>query len=330
MITLAARKVMSSDFEEFDTGRLRTYAVSNMSRKVEVGSSASPWQTGGSLSEFIASLPNILAGGDLKRAVSAVADAAANGKPIALMMGAHVIKCGLSPIIADLISRGIVTSLALNGAGAIHDTEIALFGRTSEEVVDGLKDGSFGMGADTAETVNGAAVEGCKLGLGFGESLGRILAGSNSAYASSSLLAAARKAGIPATVHVALGTDIVHMHPNADGAAIGQCSLKDFRIFASVVEDIARRGGVLINAGSAVLLPEVALKAVAMAINVGCKFEDVFALNLDFIRQYRAETQIVHRIRALGGNAVSLVGHHEIMLPLIAAAVIEAQGRSDG
>jgi hypothetical protein len=190
-------------------------------------------------------------------------------------------------------------------------------------VVAGLKDGSFGMGAETAEMVNSAAALGRDEGLGLGEALGRRLIESKAPHADGSLLVTASRHQIPATVHVAIGTDIVHMHSSADGASIGDCSLRDFRIFVSRIEDLGRRGGALINIGSAVVLPEVALKSFAMAVNVGCNFENLFALNLDFLRQYRAEQQIVTRVRSMGGQAVSITGHHEIMVPLIAAAVIE-------
>ena len=316
---------MPSDFNEFDCSRIKTYEVGKQTRKVELDNVAGVWRTGGTMLEFIDSLPDILAGKDLKTVIEAISSAARDNKPVILAMGAHVIKCGLSPVIADLIGRGIITGLALNGAGAIHDTEMALFGRTSEDVVAGLKEGTFGMGAETAEFVNSAAVYGQEAGQGFGEAIGKRIISTNAPYASTSLLAAASCANIPATVHVAIGTDIVHMHPNADGAAIGACSMRDFRIFAASIENLSNLGGVLINAGSAVVLPEVALKAFTMAANVGCSFDKVFAVNLDFIRQYRSEQQIVQRIRAMGGKAVSIVGHHEILLPLISAAIIEYQ-----
>ncbi len=317
---------MASKFEEFDCSRLHTHSVAGSARKVEIDNSASVWNAGGGARALIDSMPDILAGRDIKAAVAAIVDAAKNGRPVMLSMGAHVIKCGLSPLVADLVRRGVVTSIALNGAGAIHDTEIALFGMTSEDVVAGLRDGSFGMGRETADVVNSAAVRGKSEGWGLGEAVGNALVESDAPHSDLSLLATALTQGIPATVHVALGTDIVHMHPSVDGSAIGDCSLRDFRIFASRVEDLARRGGVLLNVGSAVLLPEVALKSFSMAANVGCSLDNVFAINLDFLRQYRAEQQIVIRVRALGGRAVSLTGHHEIMLPLIAAAVIESLG----
>ncbi|MEN6521663.1 MAG: hypothetical protein ABFD46_11015 [Armatimonadota bacterium] len=316
---------MSSKFREFDCSRIKAHEVGKQPRKVEIGSAASAWRAGGTITGLISSFPDILAGKDIKTAITAISDAVREKRPIILSIGAHVIKCGLSPVIADLIARGIVTGLAMNGAGAIHDTEIALFGRTSEDVVAGLKEGRFGMGLETAEFVNSAAVAGRDLSQGFGESLGERLIKSNAPGISSSLLVAASIAGIPATVHVGIGTDIVHMHPGADGSAIGDCSMRDFRIFAASIEDLMQRGGVLLNVGSAVVLPEVALKSFAMGTNVGCNLDKVFAVNLDFIRQYRSEEQIVRRVRTLGGRSVSLVGHHEIMLPLIAAAVIESQ-----
>ncbi|MEN6372770.1 MAG: hypothetical protein ABFD64_12255 [Armatimonadota bacterium] len=316
---------MSSKFREFDCSRIKAHEVGKQHRKVEIGSAASAWRAGGKITDLISSFPDILAGRDIKAAVTAISDAAHEKRPVILSIGAHVIKCGLSPVIADLIARGIITGLAMNGAGAIHDTEMALYGRTSEDVVAGLKEGKFGMGMETAQFVNSAAVAGLESKRGFGESLGERLIKSNAPGIGSSLLVAASRAEIPVTVHVGIGTDIVHMHPGADGSAIGDCSLRDFRIFAAEIEDLMQLGGVLLNVGSAVILPEVALKSFAMATNIGCNMDKVFAVNLDFIRQYRSEEQIVRRVRALGGRSVSLVGHHEIMLPLIAAAVIESQ-----
>lgn len=315
---------MTSRFDEFDRSRIKTHEVGKQPRKVEIGCAATVWKAGGTVTELLSSFPDILAGSDIKAVVAAIVAAHRENRPVLLAIGAHVIKCGLSPVIADLISRGIITGLALNGAGAIHDTEIALFGRTSEDVVAGLKEGTFGMGAETAEFVNSAAVAGHEAGQGFGESLGMKIAGLDTPCSQMSLLAAASSAGVPATVHVALGTDIVHMHPGADGSAIGGCSMRDFLIFAAEIEAIARQGGVLLNVGSAVVLPEIALKAFAMVINVGCSLENVTTINLDFIRQYRAEEQIVRRVRALGGKSISMVGHHEILLPIIAAALIES------
>lgn len=314
---------MSTKFTEFDTSRLSTHSTEGKGRKTEICDSARPWTRGGGVRDLINSLPDILAGRDLKSAVSAIVAAVRSKSPVMLCMGAHVIKCGLSPVIADLIRRRIVTMLALNGAGAVHDVEMATLGMTSEDVVEGLKNGSFGMGRETAEFLNGSALSGMADGLGFGEAIGRRLTAPMAPHSESSLLAACAIAEIPATVHVAIGTDIVHMHPSADGAAIGGCSLRDFRIFAAEIERLGRLGGVILNVGSAVVLPEVVLKSVAMAANVGCRFDKVFAINLDFLRQYRSEQQLVQRVRAMDGRAVSITGHHEIMLPLITAAVIE-------
>jgi hypothetical protein len=229
---------------------------------------------------------------------------------------------GLSPVLIDLMERGFVTGLALNGAGIVHDFELAVAGQTSEDVAAGLGSGAFGMARETGEEVNRAIVEGDRDGLGLGAALGRYLEARRPRHLSVSLLAAARRLGLPATVHVAVGTDIVHMHPACDPGALGRASHLDFRIFAGEVAGLGG-GGVYLNVGSAVLLPEIFLKAVTLARNLGHDIEDFATANLDFIQSYRPNMNVVERPTRGVGRGYSLTGHHEILVPLLAAALVE-------
>ena len=279
-----------------------------------LGRPAGPDET---VRDWLGALPDLLAARDLLEVARRVAAARRNDRAVVWAMGAHVIKVGLTPVLVDLMERGIVTAVAVNGASAVHDSEIALWGRTSEDVDRALADGSFGMAAETAEVVNGAALTAREEGLGFGEALGRALR--NAPHADQSLFASADRLGIPVTVHVALGTDIVHMHPGADGAAIGEASLRDFRVLTAAMAGLSD-GGVLFNVGSAVLLPEVLLKAMAILANGG-KLRAFTGVNLDFVQLYRPTAQVVRRVGALGGEGFALTGHHEIMIPLLATAI---------
>jgi hypothetical protein len=239
-------------------------------------------------------------------------------------IGAHVIKTGVSPVLIDLMERGYVSALAMNGAGVIHDFEIALSGATSEDVDESLGPGRFGMAEETGRSLNEIVRLAAGKGLGFGQSVAAYLSELDPSHAARSLLVAAHRCGVPVTVHVALGTDIVHMHPDASGAAIGEASLRDFRYFVSCVSRLT--GGVYLNCGSAVVLPEVFLKAVALARNQGISLEALTTVNIDFARLYRPQTNVVSRpVAGTGGAGINLVGHHEILLPLIAAAVIEQE-----
>jgi hypothetical protein len=240
-------------------------------------------------------------------------------------MGAHPIKVGLNPILIDLMKRGVVSCLAMNGAGIIHDLELALVGKTSEEVEAGIDTGSFGMARDTAELLNGAIARGAKQGIGLGQAVGDLISHGAFPYKTMSLLATGSRLGIPITVHVAIGTDIIHMHPSADGAAIGATSLEDFKRLTSVVAHLD--GGVYLNLGSAVLMPEVFLKALTIARNLGHRVVDFTTVNMDFLQQYRPVTNVVRRPTQAGGRGYALTGHHEIMFPLLAAGVIEALGK---
>lgn len=305
-----------------DLDQVRTVPLEARSNKVALTKFAKPAEAGRSFREFLDSLPMILAGEDFHRVVEAIVDARMAERPVVLAIGAHVIKCGLNPVIIDLMRQGVVGALALNGSGAIHDFEIALIGETSEDVAAGLKDGTFGMVRETGELMNqgiNRVKELCDRGMGslLGEQLHRIGA-PNQAL---SLLAACRTLDVPVTVHVALGTDIIHMHPSADGAAIGQATFNDFKLLAGVVRELS--GGVYLNIGSAVVLPEVFLKAFTIAQNLGAALHDFVTVNMDMTAHYRPSENVVRRPSPLGKAGYTLLGRHEIMLPLLAHAVVE-------
>ncbi len=285
---------------------------------------ADPWRPGGRLTRFLDSLPNILAAQTLRNVAETMAAAHRAGRPIILGMGAHPIKVGLSPIVIDLMERGIITAVATNGAGIIHDFEIALLGQTSEDVEAEIDSGRFGMADETGRILNGAIVAGNQRGLGLGASVGQHVLDHRRQFphASLSILAAGARLGVPVTVHVAIGTDIIHMHPSADGAAIGAGSLTDFRTLAAVVSHM--EGGVYLNLGSAVILPEVFLKTVTLGRNLGHTLSKITTVNMDFLPHYRPLTNVVRRPTQKGGRGYSLIGHHELMFPLLAAAVREA------
>lgn len=316
---------MTKKLPRIDIDRVKTYPMSILHRKVKADFLGRPLGENPSFAEFVDSLPNILKAKDLREFAGLWRNAALSGKQVLLMMGAHPIKVGLSLIIIDLIQRGFITAVTGNGAVAIHDCEMALFGRTSEEVVDGLKDGSFGMSRETGEFLNGAAVFARKNGLGYGEALGVKLEEARPEFADISIILAARKMGIPFTAHIAIGTDIIHQHPNFDGAAAGAASYEDFKILAEVISKLS--DGVVINLGSAVVLPEVFLKALTVARNVGNRVENFTAANFDMIQHYRANTNVVQRPTITGGGRpFSFTGHHEIMFPLAAGMVLRAEG----
>jgi len=300
---------------------VKSYPLEKRLSKVKVDDFGDAWQPGGSMNRWLESLPKILAGNDFTEIVDRFVRAAASGKTIILAMGAHVIKVGLNPIILDLLNRRILSSIAMNGAGIIHDAEVAMVGCTSEDVAEQIGTGKFGMAQETGKLLNAAISEGAKQGLGIGRSVGAMLIRENFPYNRYSLLARAFELDIPVTVHVAIGTDIIHFHPNVDGASIGEASHLDFRIFARLVSTLEE--GVFINLGSAVILPEVFLKALTLVRNLGYQARDFTTVNMDFIRHYRPMTNVVHRPTLDGGKGYNLVGHHEIMFPLLAAAVIE-------
>ena len=305
---------------------VKSYPLKKRPSKIKVDDFGDAWQPGGSMNRWLESLPKILAGNDFTEIVDRFVRAAASGKTIILAMGAHAIKVGLNPIILDLMNRRILSSIAMNGAGIIHDAEVAMVGCTSEDVSEQIGTGKFGMAEETGKLLNAAISEGAKQGLGIGRSVGAMLIRENFPYNRYSLLARAFELDIPVTVHVAIGTDIIHFHPNADGASIGKASHLDFRIFARLVSTLEE--GVFINLGSAVILPEVFLKALTLVRNLGYQARDFTTVNMDFIRHYRPMTNVVHRPTLDGGKGYNLVGHHEIMFPLLAAAVIEGLKRA--
>jgi hypothetical protein len=313
---------MPFPYEEFDLSGVRTYPLASRPSKARVESFGRPCEPGATVGRLIGSLPDILAAADLKAVVRAIVDARRGGRGIVWGVGAHVVKTGLGPILIDLMERGFVSAIATNGATVIHDFEIALAGATSENVDEALGPGRFGMADETGRLLNQAIAEGVGRGLGIGQAVGVRLLENAPPFARASLVATAARLGVPVTVHVAVGTDIIHMHPAASGEALGEGSLRDFRYF---VANVARLGGgVYLNCGSAVILPEVFLKAVALVRNRGIALADLTTVDLDFMRHYRPQTNVVTRPTAASGHGYSLVGHHEIMIPLVAAAVIEA------
>ncbi len=304
--------------------RIKTYPLSARKSKVKRELSASPHRKGSPFKTFLDGLPSILAASDFRSVTGAVTRARKEGRPVVLGMGAHPVKVGLSPIIIDLMRRGIITALATNGACIIHDFELSLLGRTSEDVAAELCTGKFGMARETGRELNAAIKKGVSRGFGIGRSVGEYIFRHKNALKDVSILSEGFRLGLPVTVHVALGTDIIHMHPGADGAMIGEGSLRDFRLLASVVADL--EGGVYINLGSAVIMPEVFLKALTVARNLGNKVEDITTVNMDFIQHYRPKENVLCRPTLMKGRAYALTGHHEIMFPLLAAAIIEEMG----
>jgi deoxyhypusine synthase len=300
---------------------VKTYSLCERNSKVSVESFADLPVKGDSFSSFLDKLPEAFAVKDFRAVVSAVVQARKQDRPVVLGMGAHPVKLGLSPLIIELMSRKIVTAIATNGACAIHDFEVAMAGHTSEDVARELCSGTFGMSKDTGKGVNMAINRGVKKGHGIGRALGECISEGKFRYKDNSVFAAAYNMAVPLTVHVAIGTDIVHMHPEADGAAIGKGSMHDFRLLAAVVADL--EGGVYINLGSAVILPEVFLKALNVARNLGNKVENITTVNMDFIQHYRPRENVLKRPTMKSGRNFALTGHHEIMFPLLATAIIE-------
>lgn len=307
--------------KRIDLSKIKTIRLDGRKCKVSVKDFARTMKKGSGFRAFYDSLPDVLAGRNLKAVVDAISLAHKKKKMIIVMMGAHVIKCGLSPLVIDLMKRGVVKTVALNGAGIIHDTEIAMIGRTSEDVGESIVDGSFGMAEETASFINGAINYGFRNGLGIGESLGGRIVKSRFPCKDSSILAAGYRLGIPVTVHVAIGTDIIHQHPSAVGMAIGEGSLLDFKTFIYSVSKLD--GGVAVNIGSAVILPEVFLKAVTVARNLGYRIRRFTTANFDMISQYRSHQNVLSRPTSTGGRGYNMIGHHEIMVPLLYRSIIE-------
>lgn len=314
-----------SEYEEIDLQKIRTYSIANRFNKVNTVDFARPYQKGASLEQFISNLPNILVGADFKQIIKAIVDAYRSKKQIITMMGAHAIKCGLNPLIIQLMERGIIKCLALNGAGIIHDTELANWGNTSEDVDEALNDGSFGMVQETAEFINSAMEHGDRLALGLGEAVGKRISEIKAPYKQYSILASGYEHKIPITVHVAIGTDVLHQHPGTSGAIVGELSHRDFKIFCSQVAKLTE-GSVVLNFGSAVILPEVFLKALTVARNLKHPAHGFITANFDMLRHYRPQVNVIQRPTQTGGKGFQFTGHHEVMIPLLAAGILEGIG----
>ena len=317
-------------YKPTDLSKIKTYSVSKRDHKVDVDKVAKLPEPGAGVSEFVESLPGFLGVLELRAIVDAIVAAVHGKRPVSIGMGAHVVKVGCSPIIIDLMDRGIIKSLSFNGATAIHDVELACLGATSEDVADTIRDGSFGMVEETMSFFG----EVCELAdsesLGLGESVGKHLVAKNAPYKQRSLLSAAYEREVPVTVHVALGTDTIHMSGRVDGSKLGAASMRDFRTLCSIVGDLGATddqgpGGVWLNIGSAVILPEVFLKAVSVARNLGANLDAMVTGNFDMQRHYRPKANVVLRPVAKG-NGHEVIGHHEILLPLLRQAIIEKLG----
>lgn len=304
--------------------RIKTYSIEDRKSKVSLSALAKQHVKGDTLKTFFDKLPDILAVKNFKSLINAVVKARRSDRPVILGMGAHPIKVGLAPVIIDLMQKGVITAVATNGACIVHDFEFSFIGQTSEDVAEELCGGTFGMARETGSYLNRAINKGVRKGYGIGKSVGEMIHTAKFRFKEQSIFGNAYKIGIPATVHVAVGTDIIHMHSEADGAAIGEGSFSDFRLFTSIVSDLEE--GVYINLGSAVIMPEVFLKALTIARNLGNKVDNLTTANMDFIQHYRPGQNVLKRPTLHKGACYAITGHHEIMFPLFAAALVEELG----
>lgn len=314
---------MPKKVERLNFNKIKTYPIRERENKVKIGdfSKGLPGKDAG-FKSFLGGLPDILAGKDLREIVGAIVKARKKDKPVIFSLGAHVIKCGLSPVIISLMEKEIITAVALNGAGGIHDFEIALIGETSEDVGTNIEDGTFGMADETGRIMNETLIEGVKQGIGAGQALGERILKDDFKYSEYSILAKGIEFGIPVTVHIAIGTDIIHQHPSCDGGALGESSYIDFQIFTTQVSQLGN-GGVICNFGSTVIMPEVFLKALTISRNLGHPVKNFTTADFDMVQHYRPVTNVVKRPVSLGGKGYSIRGHHEIMIPFLAQAVVE-------
>lgn len=311
---------MTSRYRSADLTKARTIPFAQRKNKVSVEQFAAVPDWNGFNRDPLANLPDVLAARELRAVADAIAAAHRAGRAVVFMLGGHVVKTGCSPLLVDLLQRRVITHLALNGATAIHDYEIARFGQTSEDVAENLANATFGMVEETGREMNDAFQRGQVEGWGMGEALAQALIDHGAAHADVSLLVAAYEAGVPVTVHVAVGAEIVHQHPSCRGAALGETSYTDFRVLVESLAELGD-GGVVVNVGSAVVLPEVFLKALTLSRNLGNEINDFTAVNLDMIRHYRPEVNVIGRPVQTGGRGIHIAGHHEIMIPLLYRAV---------
>jgi hypothetical protein len=315
-----------NDLVPISLDQVKTYPLASRPSKVKLDEFARPIAADSTLRDFLASLPNILAVQNLRLLAGQIRRARDLGKPVIWGIGGHVVKTGLAPVIIDLMRRGLVTAIAANGSVLVHDSEIAMVGSTSEDVDATLGEGAFGGAEETGTLLNGAARDAARDNIGLGEATGRALLGRELKHESHSLLCAAYKARVPFTAHVTIGADIAHFHPQADGAALGAATHTDFRLLAEIVRRMDG-GGVYLNVGSAVILPEVFLKCVTLVRNLGHSLSDITTANLDFIQSYRPLTNVVRRPTADGaGHGYTITGHHELTIPLLAAELICGPG----
>jgi hypothetical protein len=314
--------IYEDDLQPFDLSRVETYSLASRESKVTIRDFAREFDEGATLKDFLDSLPDILAVKSLRELAAQIRRARELKKPVLWGIGGHVIKTGLAPVIIALMRRGFVNGIIANGSVLVHDAEIALVGSTSEDVDASLGAGAFGGAEETGRLINQAAKDGARDGIGLGEAMGRALTKLDPPHGKSSLLCAAYKARVPFTAHLAIGADIAHFHPTADGASLGATTHTDFRIFTELVRRLSG-GGVYLNIGSAVILPEVFLKAVSVVRNTGHALEDFTTANFDFIQSYRPLTNVVRRPTAQGaGRGYTITGHHELTIPLLAAAIL--------
>lgn len=317
---------MTAHYEQIDLSKVKTYSIKERKNLVKIKDFAKLIPQKATFKQFINSLPDILIGANLKNLIQTINQAYNQKKVILWAFGAHVIKCGLSPIIIELMKKGVISAVALNGAGIIHDFEIALIGETSEDVSESLLDGSFGMAFETGNFINAAIIDGAKHDIGIGMAVGKMISTQKLKYRQYSILYHGFELNIPVTVHVAIGTDIIHQHPDVSGEAIGKGSMIDFRIFSNQVANLGN-GGVFLNIGSAVIIPEIFLKALTIARNLGYEVEDFTTANFDMFPHYRPMTNVVKRPVLKGGRGYSFIGHHEIMIPLLAFGILEGIGK---
>jgi hypothetical protein len=317
--------IYDDDLRPLELDRVNTYPLASRPSKVTVEDFAQPVGENASLTDFLNALPNILAARSLRELAERIRRARTLGKPIIWGIGGHVVKTGMSPVIIDLMQRGFVSAIAANGSVLVHDAEIAMVGSTSEDVDASLGAGAFGAADETGRLLNRAALEGARARTGLGEALGRALVESKPPHESFSLLCAAYRLRVPFTAHVTIGADIAHFHPSADGAPLGQTTHTDFRLLAEIVRRMDG-GGVYLNIGSAVVLPEIFLKAVTLVRNLGHTLTDITTANFDFIQSYRPLTNVIRRPVADGaGKGYSITGHHELTLPLLAAQILRGE-----
>jgi hypothetical protein len=310
-------------YQQVDTSKIKTYSIKTRDNKVNIEEHfAKPLVTGATLSQTLDRLPRLLGAESLRGVVDAVVNAHRKNRPVVLAMGGHVIKCGLQPILKQLIEAGVITAVAMNGSAAIHDFEVSLVGATSEDVGAVLHSGDFGFSDETGGGMNRALKAGVEKGVGFGQAIGEWINDKDHPYRQSSLIATCVENDLPVTVHVAMGTDIIHQHPEMDGAVTGEMSIRDFRLISSVVADLGD-GGVWLNVGSAVIMPEVFLKALSIAQNLGHHVDNFSTANFDMNQHYRPMLNVVRRPTSGSGQGFNIIGHHEINIPLFAQAVLE-------